>query len=130
MVSRIRWLLPFSVALTVVAGCSSPSPPTPTLPSSTADIARSYGTLSGTIELWAITKVPPLDGTVYVRRSDGARFTATASASEGFSMRVPSGAYTITARSPRYNSGLTDCTTAAVVTATAATRVVVVCEGF
>lgn len=128
MVSRIRWLLPLSVALTAVAGCSSPPPPS--LPSSTPNIARSYGTLSGTIELWAIIRVPPLDGTVSVRRSDGARFTTTASASGGFSMRVPSGAYTITARSPRYNSGRTDCRTAAVVTATAATHVVVVCEGF
>jgi photosystem II stability/assembly factor-like uncharacterized protein len=74
----------------------------------------------------------PLRGAITLRDSAGTAFTATAGSDGVFSVRVPTGSYTITGRSPLYDSGNVDCHSIApapvTVTAGATIRVVVACQ--
>jgi hypothetical protein len=72
----------------------------------------------------------PLNGSIALRDSDGAVFTATAGSDGVFLVQVPIGTYAITGRSPLYESGNTDCTSSgpATLTVGAAIHVVVVCS--
>jgi hypothetical protein len=72
----------------------------------------------------------PLRGSITLRDSGGTAFTATAGSDGVFSVRVPPGSYTITGRSPLYDSGNVDCPSIApaTVTAGATIRVVVACQ--
>ena len=126
-----------SAAIIGLAGCSSPLPrpspsPSPS-PSSSPSPSPTpqYGAVTGTLELVAI-EVFPLGGTVFFQRADGETFRTTTSSSGSFSVTVPTGIYTLRARSPMYQDGSQDCrprTGALTVQVGATTSVVVVCEG-
>lgn len=51
----------------------------------------------------------PLKGSITLRESDGTAFTATVGSDGVFVVRVPTGTYAITGRSPLYEGGNTDC---------------------
>jgi photosystem II stability/assembly factor-like uncharacterized protein len=72
----------------------------------------------------------PLRGSITLRDAAGTAFTATAGSDGVFSFRVPTGSYTITGRSPLYDSGSVDCHSIEPVTVTAGAtiRVVVACS--
>jgi hypothetical protein len=72
----------------------------------------------------------PLSGSITLRDSVGTVFTGTAGSDGLFSVRVPPGVYTVTGRSPLYNSGTVDCQSVGSVTVAARTtiRVVVMCQ--
>jgi len=72
----------------------------------------------------------PLPGTITLLNSNGTRFTATAGSNGTFSVRVPPGSYTITGRSPLYDSGTVDCQSIEPVTvgAGASTHLQVLCQ--
>ena len=67
----------------------------------------------------------PLNGTITLRGVDGLRFTGTAGAEGTFSVAAQAGSYTITGRSPLYQSGLADCEAPTPVTLRADTTTVV-----
>jgi hypothetical protein len=72
----------------------------------------------------------PLNGSLALRDSDGTVFTATTTSDGVFLVRVPTGTYAITGRSPGYESGNVDCISSgpATVTVGATIHVVVVCS--
>ncbi len=93
---------------------------------------REYGTVTGTLELATVIS-EPLSGTVHLRGADGADFTTAASGPRGvFSVRVPTGVYTVRGRSPHFQAGTLDCLGESAVTVATnfTTHVTVVCQGF
>jgi len=105
-----------------LAGCSSPTvPPGP------------LGTVAG--KLQAVGGSPgtgpqALAGQITLHGPNGLKFPITAGADGRFSVPVTVGTYTVTARSPQFEGGSTDCTASAPVTVTqgATSSVVVDCQ--
>ena len=72
----------------------------------------------------------PLKGSITLRESDGAVFTAAVGSDGVFVVRVPIGTYAITGRSPLYDGGRTDCISSGsvILSVGAMIHVVVLCE--
>jgi len=104
-----------------LAGCSSPTgPPGP------------LGTVSGTLQdVGGSSGTSPLSGQVTLHGSNGTKFDITVGTDGKFSEPVTVGTYTVTARSPQYKGGTTDCTASGSVTVTTGvtSTVAVNCQG-
>jgi len=77
-----------------------------------AALAAETGVVQGTLQAVG-GPVPgpgrPLKGSIALRDSDGTVFTTTVGSDGAFMVRVPTGTYAITGRSPLYEGGDTDC---------------------
>jgi hypothetical protein len=91
------------------------------------------GTLTGTLQAVGPSGDGPraLSGQITVRQSNGQMSGITVSASGRFSVPVPVGNFTVTARSPQYKSGTAECHASGTVTVTkgVTTKVQVDCGG-
>jgi photosystem II stability/assembly factor-like uncharacterized protein len=96
--------------------------------------APQSGLIDGTLEAvgGAAPGTPrPLSGSITLRNSDGRVFTATAGSGGVFTVRVPIGTYTVTGRSPLYDSGSANCYSGGPATVTGAgetIHVIVACS--
>lgn len=103
-------LLPVMAGGMTLAGCSSPNGPSGPL-----------GTVAGKLQAVggsSSTGPQALAGQITLHGPNGLKFSITAGADGRFSAPVTVGTYTVTARSPQYEGGSTDCTAPAPVTVT------------
>lgn len=119
-------LLAVTVVSASLAGCGHFSPNAP---------SGSTGTLTGILEAvsgpyHAGTVPRGLSGQVTLHGSKGQKTGITVGANGRFSVPVPVGTYTVTARSPQYQDGAADCRPSGpvVVTKGATTRVEIDCQ--
>lgn len=124
-------LVPVVAAMIGLAGCSSQTPQPSRFPSAPPSPNPQHGTVTGTLELAAVIRTPPLRGTVYLHGVGGKTYT-TITSGNPFSIRVPLGTYTLSGRSPQYQNGTQDCRAAGPITvaADATIPVEVDCQGF
>ena len=129
MVPRPLWL----VVAIVCAGCSSSvhalAATTTTVPSSPSTIVA-QATISGTLERIGGPPGPPLPLPGQVSVTGAGRTYVVAAEQDGhYSISVPAGRYTVTGRSPLYQSGTIGCVAQSPITVTAgrSIKVDVVC---
>jgi hypothetical protein len=101
---------PLLVALNEV-GCGLPGLPVPV-----GRVTGSLEAVGGPLVPSALPAERLLEGTVTVRGAAGDSYTVRVGSDGAFTRRVPAGVYTVTGRSPLYESGAVNCHAAGPVT--------------
>ena len=124
-------LLAVCLAGVTLAACAAPSPIPTTPPAPVPTPLVSYGSLDGELRLVTLRSAP-LAGSIFIRSAVGTTVIVAAGTDGRFSTRLPVGRYTVTGRSPSFDSGTVECFAPEPVSigSDAAITVLVACEGY